>query len=116
VQVRRGDIVIVELSPTKGSEQHGTSRPCVVIQNDVGNQYSPTTIIAPFTTQYTSGDTYPFEVEVLASDTPLDDDSVADLSQTRVVDIDERVNKNIGSVSSSDMAQIDSAIKKSLGM
>ena len=116
MQVRRGDIVIVELSPTKGSEQHGTSRPCVVIQNDIGNQYSPTTIIAPFTTQYTSGDTYPFEVEVLASDTALDHDSVADLSQIRVVDIDERVKKNIGSIPSPEMMQIDSAIKHSLGI
>jgi len=115
VQVRRGDIVIVELNPTKGSEQQGTSRPCVVIQNDVGNQYSPTTIIAPVTTKYTSGNTYPFEVKVLASDTPLDDDSVADLSQIRVVNIDERVIENIGSVSASDILKIDSAIKSSLG-
>ncbi|WP_089384066.1 type II toxin-antitoxin system PemK/MazF family toxin [Halorubrum vacuolatum] len=116
MQVRRGDIVIVELNPTKGSEQQGKSRPCVVIQNDVGNQYSPTTIIAPLTKQYTSGDTYPFEVEILASDTALDHDSVADLSQIRVVDINERVKKNIGSVPSSDMVQIDSAIKDSLGI
>ena len=114
--VRRGDIVIVELNPTKGSEQQGKGRPCVVIQNDVGNQYAPTTIIAPFTTRYTSGDTYPFEVEVLASDTALDHDSVADLSQIRVVDIDERVQKNSGSVPASEMAKIDSAIKESLGM
>ena len=116
MQVRRGDIIIVELNPTKGSEQQGTSRPCVVIQNDVGNQYSPTTIIAPFTKQYTSGDTYPFEVEVLASDTALSHDSVADLSQIRVVDIGERVKTNIGSVPSSEMVKIDSAIKDSLGI
>lgn len=116
MQVRRGDIVTVGLNPTKGSEQQETSRPCIVIQNDVGNQYAPTTIIAPFTKQYTPGDTYPFELEVLASDTALDHDSVADLSQIRVVDIDERVTKNIGSVPSSDMAKIDSAIKDSLGI
>jgi mRNA interferase MazF len=116
VQVRRGDIVVVELNPTKGSEQQGTNRPCVVIQNDVGNQYSPTTIVAPFTTQYQSNNTYPFEVEVLATNTALTDDSVADLSQIRVVDIDKRVTKNIGSVPSSDMAKIDSAIKDSLGL
>ncbi len=58
MQIRRGDIVIVELNPTTGSEQRGTNRPCVVIQNDVGNQYSPTTIIAPFTKQYDPGDVY----------------------------------------------------------
>jgi mRNA interferase MazF len=55
-------------------------------------------------------------VEVLASDTALDHDSVADLSQIRVVDIDERVKKNIGSVPSSAMVKIDSAIKDSLGI
>ncbi|MFD1571828.1 type II toxin-antitoxin system PemK/MazF family toxin [Halorubrum laminariae] len=104
------------MNPTKGSEQHGKSRSCVVIQNDVGKQYSPTTIIAPFTTQYTSGDTYPFEVEVLASDTILDHDSVANLSQIRVVDVNERVAKNIGSVPSSDLVKINSAIKDSLGI
>jgi mRNA interferase MazF len=55
-------------------------------------------------------------VEVLASNITLDHDSVADLSQIRVVDIDERVKKNIGSVPSSDMVKIDSAVKDSLGI
>lgn len=116
MQVRRGDIVVVELNPTKGSEQQGANRPCVVIQNNVGNRFSPTTIIAPFTTRYESDETYPFEVEILAAETPLDQDSVADLSQIRVVDIDERIQKNIGSVHSPQMAKIDSAIKESLGL
>jgi mRNA interferase MazF len=116
VEVRRGDIVTVELNPTKGSEQRGENRPCVVVQNDVGNQYSPTTIVAPFTTQYDPDDVYPFEVEVLSSNTALDHDSVADLSQIRVVDIDRRVKENIGSVPSSRMAKIDLAIEDSLGL
>lgn len=116
MEVRRGDIVIVELNPTKGSEQRGTDRPCVVIQNDIGNQYSPTTIIAPFTTPYDPDDVYPFEVEIRASNTALDRDSVADLSQIRVVDIEKRVRKNIGSVPEEKMAHIDSAIKDSLGL
>jgi Growth inhibitor len=116
VKVRRGDIVIVDLSPTKGSEQQGTNRPCVVIQNDVGNRNSPTTIIAPFTKQYNPNNTYPFEVEVLASNTALNQDSVADLSQIRVVDVNKRVKTNIGSVPSSRMRKIDTAIKTSLGL
>lgn len=116
MQVRRGDIVVVELNPTKGSEQQGKIDPCVVVQNDVGNQYSPTTIVAPFTKQYDSNDIYPFEVEVLSSNTALDHDSVADLSQIRVIDTDKRVQKNIGTVSSSRMAKIDTAIKESLGL
>jgi len=55
-------------------------------------------------------------VEVLASDTILDHDSVANLSQIRVVDVNERVAKNIGSVPSSDLVKINSAIKDSLGI
>lgn len=116
MQVRRGDIVIVDLTPTKGSEQRGTNRPCVVIQNDVGNQYSPTTIVAPFTTQYDPDDIYPFEVEVRSSNTALDRDSVVDLSQIRVVDREKRVRKTIGSVPDEKMAEVDSAIKDSLGL
>jgi mRNA interferase MazF len=116
VEVRRGDIVTVELNPTKGSERRGENRPCAVVQNDVGNQYSPTTIVASFTTQYDPDDVYPFEVEVLSSNTALDHDSVADLSQIRVVDIDRCVKENIGSVPSSRMAKIDLAIEDSLGL
>lgn len=116
VDVRRGDIVTVQLNPTKGSEQQGTNRPCVVIQNDVGNEFSPTTIVAPFTTQYEPNDTYPFEVEIQASNTALREDSVVDLSQIRVVDIEERVTNNIDTVPPVKMAQIDIAIKNSLGL
>ena len=116
MKVRRGDIVIVDLSPTKGSEQQGMGRPCVVIQNDVGNRNSPTTIVAPFTKQYTPGNAYPFEVEVLSSNTVLTHDSVADLSQIRAVDVDKRVKKNIGSVPSSRIEKIDTAMKTSLGL
>ncbi|MEF8855030.1 MAG: type II toxin-antitoxin system PemK/MazF family toxin [Haloarculaceae archaeon] len=116
MQVRRGDIVIVDLNPTRGSEQRGTNRPCVVIQNDIGNQYSPATIVAPFTAQYDPSDVYPVEVEVRSSTTALDRDSVADMSQVRVVDITKRVQKNIGSVPDEKIAEIDSAIKDSLGL
>jgi mRNA interferase MazF len=116
VQIRRGDIVIVDLNPTRGSEQRGTNRPCVVIQNDVGNQYSPTTIVSPLTTQYEPDEIYPFEVEVRSSNTALSRDSVADLSQIRVVDIDTRIQKTIGSVPDDTMAEIDTAIEASLGL
>ena len=116
MKLRRGDIVTIELNPTKGSEQQGSNRHYVVIQNDVGNQYSPTTIVAPLTKQYDPTDIYPFEVEVRASNTPLNHYSVADLSQIRVVDISKRVNKNIGSVPATRMAKVDAAIKNSLGL
>lgn len=116
VEVRRGDIVIVELNPTKGSEQQGEARPCVVIQNDVGNKFSPTTIVTPFTTQYDPTDTYPFEVEISAEDTPLKQDSVANFSQIRTIDISARVQSNVGSVPESKIPEIDRAIRESLDL
>lgn len=116
MQVRRGDVVIVDLEPTKGSEQAGTGWPCVVIQNDVGNRYAPTTIIAPLTTSYDPSDIYPFEAEVTADETPLDEDSVADLSQIRVIDAERRVKSNVGSLPEPIMADIDRALRKSLGL
>ncbi len=114
MKLRRGDIVTIELNPTKGSEQQGSNRHYIVIQNDVGNQYSPTTIIARFRKQHEPTDIYPFEVEVLSSNMTLNHDSVADLSQIRVVDVSKRVEKNIGSVPATRMAKIDAAIKNSL--
>ena len=116
MEIRRGDIVIVRLNPTEGSEQQGENRPCVVIQNDVGNEFSPTTIVAPFTTKYEPGKTYPFEVEVQANNSALTSDSVVDLSQIRVVDIEERIKSKQGRVPTVRMAQIDTAIKESLGL
>lgn len=116
MQVHRGDIVLVELNPTKGSEQQGQSRPCVVVQNDTGNQYSPTTIVAPFTTAYNPGNTYPFEVEIKAANSALRDNSVANMSQLRVVDIQLRIQSVIGSVPSQKIPEIDRALKASLGL
>lgn len=116
MKIRRGDIVIVELNPTRGSEQQGQARPCVVVQNDTGNRNSPTTIVAPFTTNYTAGNTYPFEVEVKAANSPLRDDSVANMSQIRVVDIQSRIQKKIGSVPKQTVSKIDQALKVSLGL
>jgi len=112
--VRRGDIVIVDLNPTEGSEQRGT-RPCLVVQNDVGNENAPTTIIVPFTTS--SGDTlYPFEVLVPAAESPLREDSVALCSQIRTVSIEHRIRDNIGSIPDTRLEEVDTALEYSLGL
>jgi len=73
LSVRRGDVVIVELDPTQGSEQRGT-RPCLVVQNDIGNANAPTTIVVPFTTSF-GEQLYPFEVLVPAEECALREDS-----------------------------------------
>lgn len=112
--VSRGDIVIVDLDPTRGSEQRGT-RPCLVVQNDVGNENAPTTIVAPFTTSY--GDQlYPFEVFVPAAECALKEDSVVLCSQLRTVSIDQRIVERIGAVPDDRLADVDRALEYSLGL
>ncbi|MDY7082044.1 MAG: type II toxin-antitoxin system PemK/MazF family toxin [Halobacteria archaeon] len=114
MRVRRGDIVIVELSPTEGSEQRGT-RPCLVVQNNVGNENAPTTIVVPFTT-YNGGKLYPFEVLVKSGECTLKNDSVALCSQIRTISVEHRIKKNIGSVPEERMDEVDKALEYSLGL
>jgi len=114
MEISRGDVVVIELDPTKGSEQRGT-RPCLVVQNDIGNQNAPTTIVVPFTTP--SGDElHPFEVLVSAAESPLREDSVALCSQVRTVSISERVETVLGSVPEERMDEIERALEYSLGL
>ncbi|WP_256393211.1 type II toxin-antitoxin system PemK/MazF family toxin [Natronoarchaeum rubrum] len=114
MHVHRGDIVIVEVDPTRGSEQRGT-RPCLVVQNDVGNENAPTTIVIPFTTSF-SDERYPFEVLVSAEECALREDSVAVCSQIRTVSIDQRISDVIGSIPDDRMAEVDTALEYSLGL
>jgi len=114
MEVRRGDIVIVELDPTHGSEQRGT-RPCLVVQNNVGNENAPTTIIVPFTTSF-GEDLYPFEVLVTADESHLREDSIALCSQVRTVSIAHRITDVIGSIPAERMRDVDTALEYSLGL
>jgi len=114
MEVRRGDVVVVDLDPTEGSEQRGR-RPCLVVQNDVGNENAPTTIVVPFTTS--SGDRlYPFEVLVPAAESPLREDSVALCNQIRTVSIEHRITDAPGAVPDARMEEIDAALEYSLGL
>ncbi len=114
MHVRRGDIVVVDLDPTRGSEQRGT-RPCLVVQNDVGNENAPTTIVVPFTTS-DADERYPFEVLVPADECALREDSVALCSQVRTVSIDDRITNVVGSVPDDRLAEVDTALEYSLGL
>jgi mRNA interferase MazF len=113
MEVSRGDIILTDLDPVKGSEQ-GNTRPTLVIQNDTGNQYSPTTIIAPLTSSYTQ--IYPTDVELKVINEDVDKDSKVMLNQIATVDVESRVEKKLGEISSSKMREVDEAIKISLGL
>ena len=114
MHVHRGDIAIVELDPTRGSEQRGT-RPCLVVQNDIGNENAPTTIVVPFTTSF-GDELYPFEVLVTAEECALREDSVALCTQIRTVSIERRITDVIGSVPADRMSEVETALEYSLGL
>ncbi len=110
--IRRGDIFTVDLEPVRGAEQ-GKARPALVIQNDIGNQYSPTVIVAALT----SGNQLRYDLNVLvkAPEGGLKNDSLILLNQIRTVD-KIRLGRYWGRVSAQTMAQVDDAIKISLGL
>ncbi len=112
-EVRRGDIWLVGLDPTIGHETR-KSCPCLIIQNNLGNQYSPTTIVAPITSQGLEH-VYPVEVLLPRKGTGLQKDSKALLGQIRTVD-KQRLAKRLGRVSAEMMTQVDEAVKISLGL
>ncbi|WP_330630250.1 type II toxin-antitoxin system PemK/MazF family toxin [Halocatena halophila] len=111
-EVRRGDIVIVALEPTRGHEMQMT-RPCVVVQNDVGNRNAHTTVVAPATTTHHG---FPFEVLATAAESDFEEDSSIRLDQIRTVDIAERIQFVAGRLPASIMREVDSALKLELGL
>lgn len=117
MDVRRGDVVLTDLDSTEGSEQRGV-RPALVLQNDVGNRNASTTIVAPLTTSYDPQSIRPYEAELRADRTVVDQDSVVLLNQIRVVSIPDRIYDNFGSIDphGPEMAVVEDAIAVSLGL
>ncbi|MBS3054095.1 MAG: type II toxin-antitoxin system PemK/MazF family toxin [Candidatus Aenigmarchaeota archaeon] len=113
VNARRGEIVLVNLDPVLGSEQ-GKTRPALVIQNDIGNQYSPTTIVAPITSKIFSKQ-FPTNVEIDADNSPLKEKSTILLNQIRTID-KSRIIKNYGKISPKKLKEANDAISNSLGL
>lgn len=110
--IRRGDIFTVDLDPVRGSEQ-GKSRPAVVIQNDIGNRYSPTVIVAALTS--TLRRDFDVNVVVEAPEGGLSNDSTVLLNQIRTVDR-SRLGRYWGRLNPTTMAKIDRALMISLGI
>ena len=113
VDVKRGDIWLVNLDPTVGHEIK-KSRPAVIIQNDLGNKYSPITIIAPITSQNIEK-SYPIEVVLDKKNYGLDRVSKVLLNQIRAID-KRRLIKKLGKVDYETMIKVDTSIKISLGL
>ncbi|WP_350343424.1 type II toxin-antitoxin system PemK/MazF family toxin [Proteinivorax tanatarense] len=110
--VKRGDVYYADLSPVVGSEQGGI-RPVLVIQNDVGNKYSPTVIVAAITSQISKAK-LPTHVEV-GVEFGLEKKSVILLEQLRTID-KQRLNEKVAHLGSDMMVKVDGAIQVSLGL
>ena len=113
MEIKRGEIVLAGLEPVKGSEQGGV-RPVLIIQNDGGNKFSPTTIIAPITSKEFSKE-FPTNVAISKQESRLNNDSTVLLNQIRTID-KSRVIKKISSLDLFTMNKVDLAIKISLGL
>ena len=113
MRIRRGDVVITNFEPVVGSEQGGI-RPALIIQNDVHNEHSPTTIIAPITSKIYSK-IFPTNVLILKKDSRLPKDSTIMLNQIRTID-KSRIKKRVFRLNPYLMFQVDVAIKVSLGL
>ena len=111
--VRRGDIYFADLSPVVGSEQGGV-RPVLIIQNDTGNQYSPTVICAAITSRMNKAK-LPTHISLLAEHYALPKDSIVLLEQLRTID-KRRLREKVCRLDCAIMQQIDHALMVSLAL
>lgn len=111
--VKRGDVYFADLSPVVGSEQGGV-RPVLVIQNDIGNRFSPTVIIAAITAQIQKAK-LPTHVEIDAKRYGFERDSVILLEQIRTID-KQRLTDKITHLDEEMMEKVDEALQISLGL
>jgi len=110
IEYRRGDIILVDLEPVRGSEQ-GKVRPCIIIQNDIANKFSPVTNIIPVTDAKNVKKWYPCLVNLKKEESGLEKDSVAQCNQIRTIDAKRRIIKQIGHISEQKMIEVDRALK-----
>lgn len=113
IVVKRGEIFYADLSPVIGSEQGGI-RPVIIIQNDIGNRYSPTVIVAAITSQINKAK-LPIHVEISSEEYGLNRDSVVLLEQIRTLD-KRRLKEKIGHMTEADMKKVNKALAISLNL
>lgn len=111
--VKRGDIYYADLSPVVGSEQGGI-RPVLIVQNDVGNKFSPTVIAAAITSQKDKTK-LPTHISVSSQNCGLAKDSIVLLEQIRTID-KQRLKEHMGHLDECAMNKIDEALSISFGL
>ncbi len=111
--IRRGDIYYADLSPVVGSEQGGI-RPVLIVQNDVGNRFSPTVIAAAITSQKDKTK-LPTHIQLESTNSKLAKDSIILLEQIRTLD-KRRLKEHMGRLDESSMNQVDQALQISFGL
>lgn len=111
--IKRGEIYYADLSPVVGSEQGGL-RPVLIIQNDIGNRYSPTVIVAAITSKIDKA-RLPTHIEIQAEEYGLTKDSVVLAEQVRTID-KRRLRERVGVLSAEAMNGVDEALQISMGV
>ncbi len=111
--IRRGEIYYADLSPVVGSEQGGI-RPVLIVQNDIGNKFSPTVIAAAITSQ-SMKTSLPTHIKVNADGCGLAKDSIVLLEQVRTLD-KRRLKEKMGNLAINDMDRVNRALSVSLGI
>ena len=111
--VKRGEVFYADLSPVVGSEQGGI-RPVLIVQNDMGNRYSPTVIAAAITSQHDKSK-MPTHIPISAECCGLSKDSIVLLEQVRTID-KQRLKERMGAIDPSAMNRVDKALSVSFGL
>lgn len=111
--IRRGDIFYADLSPVIGSEQGGL-RPVLIVQNDIGNKYSPTVIAAAITSKMTKSK-LPTHIDIFGDRVGLSKDSIVLLEQIRTID-KKRLKEKMGHLDNDVMSLVNNAITISFGL
>lgn len=111
--VKRGDMYYADLSPVVGSEQGGV-RPVLIVQNDIGNKYSPTVIAAAITSQINKAK-MPTHIEISAESYGLAKDSVILMEQIRTID-KKRLKEKIGHIDEPLVSKVNEALAISFGL
>lgn len=111
--IRRGDIYYADLSPVVGSEQGGI-RPVLIVQNDVGNRFSPTVIAAAITSQKDKA-RLPTHIQLNSTGSGLAKDSIVLLEQIRTLD-KRRLKEHMGRLDEYSMSRVNEALQISFGL